>query len=147
VLGWGFRTSCPKRGNFFENICSVVHLFNFFQSDPDFHVQNAITIPIKKRSGKIADRFSFSNRIPIFPEKSISDFILKIGSRLKKPDLKQLTVVNRKNKYRQTCLTFHDRIAIFSEKSISDFILKIDQRFSNFNRDHDPDQKTFQKNR
>jgi hypothetical protein len=45
------------------------------------------------------------------------------------------------------CLPFHNRIAIFSEKSISDIILKIDQRFSFFNRDHDPDQKTIRKNR
>jgi hypothetical protein len=85
--------------------------------------------PDQNRSGKIADRFSFSDRIPIFPEKSILDFILKIGSRLKNRPRDKITVVNGKNKFRQTCLTFHDRIAIFSEKSILDIILKIDQRF------------------
>jgi hypothetical protein len=111
------------------------------QTDPGFHISIAISIPIKKHSGKIADRFSCSNRIPIFPEKSISDFMLKIGSRLKNRPRDLLTVVNRKNRFRQTCLTFHNRIAIFSEKSISDFILKIGSRFSNFNRDHDPDQR------
>jgi hypothetical protein len=122
-------------------------LIFIFQSDPDFKIFIAITIAIKNRPGKIADRFSFSDRIPIFPEKSISDFILKIGSRLKNRPRNRITVVNRKNKFRQTCLTFHDRIAIFSEKSILDFMVKIDQRFSFFNRNKDPDQKPFRKNR
>jgi len=42
-----------------------------------------ITIAIENRSGKISNRFSFHNRIPIFPVKSICDFHLQIGSRLK----------------------------------------------------------------
>jgi len=40
-------------------------------------------IAIENRSGKISNRFSFRNRVPIFPAKSISDFHLQIGSRLK----------------------------------------------------------------
>jgi len=40
-------------------------------------------IAIENRSGKIADRFLFKNRIPVFPVKSICDFHLQIGSRLK----------------------------------------------------------------
>jgi hypothetical protein len=118
-----------------------------FQSDPDFHFQIATAIPIKILSGKIADRFLCSDRIAIFPEKSIRDFLRKIGSRLKNRPRDLLSVVNRRNKFRQTCLTFYDRIAIFSKISIIDFFVKIDQRFSNFNRDHDPDQKPFRKNR
>jgi len=43
----------------------------------------AIRIAIENRSGKIRNRFSFRNRIPIFPVKSICDFHLQIGSRLK----------------------------------------------------------------
>jgi hypothetical protein len=117
------------------------------KSISDFHFQIAIMIAIKNNSGKIADRFSCSNRIPIFPEKSISDFMVKIGSRLKNRLLDLLTVVNRKNKSRQTCLTFHDRIAIVTRKSVSDFMVKFDLRFSNFNRGHDPDQKPIRKNR
>jgi hypothetical protein len=36
------------------------------QSDPDFETAIAITIAIENRSGKIGNRFSFHNRIPIF---------------------------------------------------------------------------------
>jgi len=43
----------------------------------------AITIAIENHSGKIGNRFLFHNRIPIFMGKPISDFDLKIGSRLK----------------------------------------------------------------
>jgi hypothetical protein len=129
-----------------DRSCATILSFSF-QSGSDFSFQIAITIPIKNHSGKFADRFSCSDRIPIFPEKSIRDFIFKIGSRLKNRPLDPLTVVNRKNKFRQTCLTFYDRIAIFSEKSISDFMVKIGSRFFLFNRDRDPDQKRFRKNR
>jgi hypothetical protein len=52
-------------------------------SDPDFETIIAITIAIENRSGKIGNRFSFRNRIPIFAVKSISDFHMQIGSRLK----------------------------------------------------------------
>jgi len=34
---------------------------------------------------KISDRFSFSNRLAIFPEKSRSDFHVQIDPRLKNP--------------------------------------------------------------
>jgi hypothetical protein len=36
------------------------------QSDPVFETAIAITIAIENRSGKISNRFSFHNRIPIF---------------------------------------------------------------------------------
>jgi hypothetical protein len=52
-------------------------------SDPDFETVIAITIAIENRSGKIGDRFSFRDRIPVFAVKSISDFHLHFGSRLK----------------------------------------------------------------
>jgi hypothetical protein len=48
-----------------------------FKSISDFEIAIAITIPIKNRSGKIDDRFSFHNRIPIFPVKSIHGRILQ----------------------------------------------------------------------
>jgi hypothetical protein len=57
------------------------HIFS--QSGPDFENAIAITIAIENRSGKISNRFTFYNRIPIFPVKSICDFHLQIGSRLK----------------------------------------------------------------
>jgi hypothetical protein len=41
------------------------------QSDPDFETAIAIMIAIENRSGKISNRFSLRNRIPIFPVKSI----------------------------------------------------------------------------
>jgi len=37
----------------------------------------------QNHSGKITDRFSLRNRIPIFLAKSIRDFHFQIGSRLK----------------------------------------------------------------
>ncbi len=43
----------------------------------------AITIAIENRSGKIADRFLFHDRIAFSLNKSISVFHLQIGSRLK----------------------------------------------------------------
>jgi hypothetical protein len=56
-----------------------------FKSDPDFQISIATTIPIKNRSGKIADRCSCSDRIAIFPEKSISDFYKKNRIAIEKP--------------------------------------------------------------
>jgi hypothetical protein len=79
-------------------------------------------IAIKNRYGKIGNRFLLHNRIPIFPVKSICDFHLQIGSRLK------------------TCFGTAstdgtwNRIPIFMGKPISDFDLKIDLRFSFRNR-------------
>jgi len=93
-----------------------------FQPDPDFQISIATTPAIKNRSGKIADRFSFHNRIPIFRSKSICDFYFQIGSRLK-------------NSSRTTSTDGPlNRIPIFPVKSISDFDLKIDQRFLFSNR-------------
>jgi hypothetical protein len=99
-------------------------LIFFFQSDLDFHFQIAIAIPIKNQSGKIADRILSFNRSSIFPAKSIIDFMVKIGSRLKHRLRTAITVVNRKNRFRQPCLTFYNRSAIFPEKSIPGFIVK-----------------------
>jgi hypothetical protein len=53
------------------------------RSGPDFENAIAITIAIENRSGKISNRFSFRNRIPIFTGKSTCDFNLQIGSRSK----------------------------------------------------------------
>jgi hypothetical protein len=53
------------------------------KSDPDLEIAIAITIAIKNRSRKIADRFSLSDRLPFFPAKSIRDFHMETGSRLK----------------------------------------------------------------
>jgi len=50
---------------------------------PDFKNAIAIMIAIENRSGKISNRFTFYNRILIFPVKSICDFHLQIGSRFK----------------------------------------------------------------
>jgi len=49
----------------------------------DFHFEIAIRIPIKNRSGKNGIRFSFFDRSAFFPAKSIRDFFVKTGSRLK----------------------------------------------------------------
>jgi len=43
----------------------------------------AITIAIKNQSKKIANRFSFHDRIAVVIVKSIGDFHLQIGQRLK----------------------------------------------------------------
>jgi hypothetical protein len=87
-----------------------------FQPDPNFYFSITTTIAIKNRSGKIADRFSFRNRIPIFPAKSIRDFRFQIGSRLK-------------NGFGNTSIVGMDhRDPIFVRKSISDFEIKIDPR-------------------
>lgn len=53
-----------------------------FKSDYNFKFSTVITIAIENRSGKIGDRFSFSDQIPIFPVKSICDFHRKIESRI-----------------------------------------------------------------
>jgi hypothetical protein len=47
----------------------------------ELQISIAIMIPIKNRSGKNADRFSCSNRIPVFPVKPTRDLLLKTGSR------------------------------------------------------------------
>ena len=88
----------------------------------DFQIKFAITIPIKKRSGKIADRFSFRNRSAISGSKSITDFRFEIDQRLKN---------GFRNKNSDGT---QNRIAIFVQKSITDFEIKIDQRFSFRNR-------------
>jgi hypothetical protein len=54
-----------------------------FKSISDFQIKIAITIPIKNRSGIIADRFSFRNRSAISGSKSISEFHFEIDQRLK----------------------------------------------------------------
>jgi len=53
------------------------------QPDPGFEIAIAITMAIGNRSGKITDRFSFHNRIAILNVKTICDFHLQTGSRLK----------------------------------------------------------------
>jgi hypothetical protein len=58
---------------------------DFSQPDPDFIIFIAIMIPFKNQSGKIADRFSRSDRIPVFPEKSIRDFFKKNRIAIEKP--------------------------------------------------------------
>lgn len=50
---------------------------------PEHDTASAIMIAIKNQSGKIGNRFSFRNPIPIFMGKSVSDFDLKIDLRLK----------------------------------------------------------------
>jgi hypothetical protein len=82
----------------------------------------AITIAIKKRSGKIDDRFSDQNRSAISGSKSDPDFHFKIDQRLK-------------NSFMTTSTDgMQNRIPIFVRKSISDFDLKIDPRFTFSNR-------------
>jgi hypothetical protein len=76
-------------------------------------LQIAITIPIKNRSGKIADRFSFRNRSAILISKSIPDFHVQIDQRLKNGFSTKSTDGTQ------------NRIPIFVRKSISDFDLKI----------------------
>jgi len=53
--------------------------------DRDFETFFTIPIAIKNCCGKIADRFSFGNRILVFPVKPIRDFHVKTGLRLKNP--------------------------------------------------------------
>jgi hypothetical protein len=48
----------------------------------DFRIVIAIAIPIRNRSGKIADRFSFRIRSVISGSKSDRDFPFEIGSRI-----------------------------------------------------------------
>jgi hypothetical protein len=78
---------CLKESRVLPNLNSFINRIAIFIFQPgsDFYFQIAITIPIKNRSGKIADRFSCSNRIPIFPEKSIRDFIFKNRIAIEKP--------------------------------------------------------------
>jgi len=44
-------------------------------------------------------------------------------------------------------ITLRSRSKTVPEKSVIVFHFKFDQQFSNRNRDHDPDQKTFRENR
>ena len=79
----GFTTSGrSRRSNGDFSLFNRGVIFSF-QPDRDFQIAIAITLAIKNRSGKIADRFSFHNRIPISGSKSILDFHFQIGSRLK----------------------------------------------------------------
>jgi hypothetical protein len=94
-----------------------------FRSDPDFHLQIAITIPIKNHSGKIGDRFLFQNRSAISGSKSDPGFRFEIDPRLKN---------GFRNKNSDGT---QNRIPIFARKSISDFQIKIDHRFSFYKRD------------
>jgi hypothetical protein len=89
-----------------------------FESISDFEITIAITIPIKNRSGKIADRFSDRIRSAISGSKSISGFHFQIDQRLKTGFRAQSTDRTQ------------NRIPIFVRKSISDFDLRIDQRFT-----------------
>jgi hypothetical protein len=93
-----------------------------FESISGFETAIAITIPIKNRSGKIADRFLFRNRSAIFGSKSISEFHFEIDQRLK-TGFRTASTDGTQN-----------RIPIFVRKSISDFDLRIDQRFTFSNR-------------
>jgi len=66
----------------------------------------AITIAIENRSGKISNRFSFHNRIAIFPVNSILYFHLKNGSRLKTGFYRR-KILNRdkeSHKFQLSCL-------------------------------------------
>ena len=93
-------------------------VFIDLRSISDFRIVIAIAFPIKNRSGKIADRFSFRNRSVIFRSKSDRVFHSKIDQRLKNRShcISTVRAINRGS--------------IFVRKSISVFHFKIDQRFS-----------------
>jgi hypothetical protein len=59
--GSDFRTKIDQRFPDQNRIAIFI-----LKSDPEFIFSIAIMIPIKNRSGKIADRFSFQNQIPFF---------------------------------------------------------------------------------
>ncbi len=99
----------------------VIPVYNF-QSDPDFIIFIAPTLAIKNRSGKIRERFSFRNRIPIFRSKTTHDFHFQTGSRLKN-GFGNISIVDMVHWYPG-----------FMGKSISDFHFKIDHRFLFSNR-------------
>ena len=95
----------------------------------------AIAIPIKNRSGKIGNRFPYQNRSAIFISKSIRD---------------EKTVRNRiPQSERQIGIRFsyENRSAIPGSKPDRDFHFEIGSRIYFFDRDRDPDQKSFRKNR
>lgn len=79
----------------------------------DFPCKIAITIAIENRSGKITIRFSFFDRSAFFPEKTLRDFFVKNGSRLKQPLAGAGADVERAGTCVHKWLTFHKRIAIF----------------------------------
>jgi len=82
----------------------------------------AILIPIKNRSGKIADRVWDKNRSAIFRSKPDPGFHFQIDLRLK-------------NRYeRESTDGVTNRDLFFVQKPDRDFPIKIDPRFSDQNR-------------
>jgi hypothetical protein len=70
-------------------------------------------IAIKNQSDKIADRFFYFIRIPIFPGKSTCDFSCENEIAIEKPPQIICPDGDQPRGLRQTCLTFYDRIAFF----------------------------------
>ncbi len=123
---------------FYCVLCDQVPIF-VRKSMRVFLFKIAIRIAIKNRSGNIRIRFSFFDRIAFFSRKTLCDFFMKTGSRLKFQSQGAVAVGGRAGACMHKGLTFDKRIAIFFQKSLRVFSGKIDARFFVLNRIHDRD--------